>query len=277
MIPELYPHQKDLRVDIRVAARSYQSILAYGPTGVGKTNLSAALIKSIFDAGKRVIFAVHRSDLLFQTGLTFKRFGITFSYIAAGHHYNPYHRVFIASIPTLQNRLGRYPADWVFIDEAHLSASAGWSKTINHYKSKGSKLIGLTGSPERLDGKPLGDVWDTLVEGPSVRWLIEKSDCGNGRGSVSRSTCPLSLMVAASRMRVGLPSMSMETPACLRTSLTGAARKFAMALASSILIFLAPANIRLMADGSTSRCRAIPRTDFPLSSSFLRNQSLSMV
>lgn len=173
MTPELYPHQQDMRVAIRLAARGHQAILTYGPTGVGKTNLSSALIKSIFDAGKRVIFAVHRSDLLHQTALTFRRFGIPFSYIASGYHYNPYHRVFIASIPTLQNRLGKYPADWVFIDEAHLSASSGWSKTINHYKSIGAKLIGLTGSPERLDGKPLGDVWDTLVLGPSPRWLID--------------------------------------------------------------------------------------------------------
>ena len=51
MIPELYDHQKQIRVDVRMAARRFQSILVYGPTGVGKTNLSAALIKSIFDAG----------------------------------------------------------------------------------------------------------------------------------------------------------------------------------------------------------------------------------
>lgn len=198
MIPELYDHQKQIRVDVRMAARRFQSILVYGPTGVGKTNLSAALIKSIFDAGKRVIFAVHRADLLHQTALTFKRFGIPFSYIAAGQHYNPYHRVFIASIPTLQNRLGRYPADWVFIDEAHLSASAGWSKTIAHYKSKGAKLIGLTGSPERLDGKPLGDVWDTLVLGPSTRWLIE-----NGFLSRYRAFAPAGIDLTGVHVRGG--------------------------------------------------------------------------
>lgn len=198
MIPELYDHQKQIRVDVRMAARRFQSILVYGPTGVGKTNLSAALIKSIFDAGKRVIFAVHRADLLHQTALTFKRFGIPFSYIAAGQHYNPYHRVFIASIPTLQNRLGKYPADWVFIDEAHLSASAGWSKTIAHYKSKGAKLIGLTGSPERLDGKPLGDVWDTLVLGPSTRWLIE-----NGFLSRYRAFAPAGIDLTGVHVRGG--------------------------------------------------------------------------
>lgn len=170
----LRPDQEDVRRKLRVALRKSASVLAFAPTGFGKTVLAAALIKMIFNAGKRVIFCVHRIDLIIQTAKTFEKFGIPFSYIAAGHHYNPYHRVFIASISTLKNRLGRIPADYIFVDEAHLSAANGWAKVAHHYKQTGAKLIGLTGSPERLDGKPLGDVWDTMVLGPSVRWLIEQ-------------------------------------------------------------------------------------------------------
>lgn len=170
----LREYQDDLRAKLRVALRSHTSVLAFAPTGAGKTVLAAALIQSIFNAGKRVIFCIHRVDLLRQTAVTFEKFGIPFSYIAAGHHYNPYHRVYIASIATLKNRLGKIPADYVFVDEAHLSAANGWSTVAKHYKEAGAKLIGLTGSPERLDGKPLGDVWDVMVMGPSVKWLIEQ-------------------------------------------------------------------------------------------------------
>lgn len=170
----LRPDQEDVRTKLRVALRSSSSVLAFAPTGFGKTVLAAALIKLIFAAGKRVIFCVHRVDLITQTAKTFEKFGIPFSYIAAGLHYNPYHRVYIASIATLKNRLGKIPADYVMVDEAHLSAANGWALVANHYKEAGAKLIGLTGSPERLDGKPLGDVWDTMVMGPSVRWLIEQ-------------------------------------------------------------------------------------------------------
>lgn len=154
--------------------RSSSSVLTFAPTGFGKTVLAAALIKMIFDAGKRVIFCVHRVDLITQTAKTFQKFGIPFSYIAAGLHYNPYHRVFIASIASLKNRMEKIPADYVMVDEAHLSAASGWAKVALHYKGLRARLIGLTGSPERLDGKPLGDVWDTMVMGPSVRWLIEQ-------------------------------------------------------------------------------------------------------
>lgn len=166
--------QEDVRAKLRVALRSNRSVLTYAPTGFGKTVLTSALIKILFDASKRVIFAVHRQDLITQTAKTFEKFGIPFSYIAAGHHFNPYHRVFIASIPTLKNRLGKFPADYLFVDEAHLSMSAGWKAVVDHYKASKTRIIGLTGSPERLDGKPLGDAWDTMVLGPSPRWLIER-------------------------------------------------------------------------------------------------------
>lgn len=166
--------QEDVRTKLRVALRSHASVLTFAPTGFGKTVLAGALIKLIFEARKRVIFCVHRVDLITQTAKTFEKFGIPFSYIAAGHHFNPHHRIYIASIATLKNRLGKIPADYVMVDEAHLSAASGWAKVAHHYKREGAKLIGLTGSPERLDGKPLGDVWDTMVMGPSVRWLIEQ-------------------------------------------------------------------------------------------------------
>ncbi len=194
----LRPDQEDLRVKLRVALREHRSVLAYAPTGFGKTVLAGALIKLICDAGKRIIFCVHRVDLITQTAKTFQHFGIPFSYIASGHHCNPYHRVFIASIPSLKNRLAQCPADYVMVDEAHLSASAGWAKVVAHYKSIGARVIGLTGTPERLDGKPLGDVWDTMVMGPSVRWLIE-----NGHLSRYRAFAPAGLDMTGARTRNG--------------------------------------------------------------------------
>lgn len=203
--------QEDVRTQLRVALREYMSVLVFAPTGFGKTVLAAALIKSIFGAGKRVIFCVHRVDLITQTAKTFEKFGIPFSYIAAGYHYNPLHRIYIASIATLKNRLGKIPADYVMVDEAHLSAATGWAKVAQHYKTEGAvreiagayrrvgaKLIGLTGSPERLDGKPLGDVWDKMILGPSVAWLIQQ-----GHLSRYRAFSPAGLDLSGIRTRNG--------------------------------------------------------------------------
>lgn len=194
----LRPDQEEARTGLRVALRSHQAVLLFAPTGFGKTVLSSALIKLISDAEKRVIFAVHRDALIKQTSNTLDGFGIRHSFIAAGYHHNPYLKVNIASIPSLQNRLGKHPADYLFVDEAHLSASAGWSKTIEFYRAAGTKIIGMTGSPERLDGKPLGAVWDTMVLGPSTRWLIE-----NGFLSKYRAFAPAGVDLSGVHTRGG--------------------------------------------------------------------------
>lgn len=194
----LRPDQEDVRTALRVALREFMSVLVFAPTGFGKTVLAAKLIELIFKAQKRVIFCVHRVDLITQTAKTFERAGIPFSYIASGYHYNPYHRVYIASIATLKNRLGKIPADYIMVDEAHLSAAVGWAKVAHHYKETGAKGIGLTGSPERLDGKPLGDVWDTMAMGPSVRWLID-----NGHLSRYRAFSPAGLDLSGVHTRNG--------------------------------------------------------------------------
>jgi len=194
----LFPDQDIVVTRLRVALRSSSAVLVFAPTGFGKTVLAAALIKKIFEAKKRVIFCVHRVDLIVQTAKTFEKFGIPFSYIAAGHHYNPMHRVYIASIATLKNRLGKIPAHYVMVDEAHLSIATGWAKVANHYKTEGARLIGLTGTPERLDGKPLGDVWDVMVMGPSVAWLINA-----GRLSRYRAFAPEVLDISQLHSRDG--------------------------------------------------------------------------
>jgi superfamily II DNA or RNA helicase len=194
----LRPDQEDVRAKLRVSLRQYQSVLAFAPTGFGKTVLASALIQLIAGAGKKVIFGVHRDALIKQTANTFNEFGLAYSHIAAGYRHNIYRKVNIASIPTLQNRLGKYPADYLFIDEAHLSASSGWSKTVEHYKRAGTKIIGMTGSPERLDGKPLGAIWDTMVLGPSTGWLIE-----NGFLSKYRAFAPAGVDLSGVRSRGG--------------------------------------------------------------------------
>lgn len=191
--------QEEVRAALRVALRTFYAVLLFAPTGFGKTCLMAALIKLIIGADKKVLICLHRVDLITQTAKTLDQFGIQYSYIAAGRHFNPYRKVQIASIPTLQNRLGKYDDyDYVFVDEAHLSMGAGWKRTIDHYKALGRRIIGLTGSPARLDNKPLCDVWDTMVLGPSTRWLIE-----NGHLSKYRAFAPAGIDLSGVHTRNG--------------------------------------------------------------------------
>ena len=77
----------------------------------------------------------------------------------------------VSMILTEANRLGLYnPPALIVTDEAHLSRSNSWVKVLEYYNTF---TVGFTATPCRLDGKPLGDVYDNLIEGVDVRWLID--------------------------------------------------------------------------------------------------------
>jgi superfamily II DNA or RNA helicase len=80
--------------------------------------------------------------------------------------------VAVASVQTLVRRLEEYPAPTLIIcDEAHHCAGGNtWSTIVRHYG--GAKLLGVTATPIRLDGRGLAAHFDKLIIGPSVRELI---------------------------------------------------------------------------------------------------------
>lgn len=171
---EPHMHQHDFINGIRDAFRSHRSVMGQAATGFGKTVVSAYIAQAASAKGNRVIFSVHRQDLITQTAKTFHQFGIRHGYIAAGLPYDNTALVHIASIDTLRNRMAMVQVPDLFvIDEAHLAMAAGWQKVTDYFKSKGARVLGNSATPSRLDGKPLLDLFDTMVCGPSVRWLMD--------------------------------------------------------------------------------------------------------
>lgn len=170
---QLRPHQSDVLDRTRAALPVHKSVLIYAPPGFGKTIVAGAIALGASQKRKRVIFACHRTQILDQTAKTFDQFGIQYGYIAAGMSANPFAAVQIASIDTLRNRFERWPTDLLVVDEAHLSGAKTWSTIIEYYRASGAFVVGLSGSPCRLDGKPLRSNFAHMVEGPQNRWLID--------------------------------------------------------------------------------------------------------
>jgi DNA repair protein RadD len=78
----------------------------------------------------------------------------------------------VCSLQTLHARPHERPAaDLVIIDEAHRAVATSVRGVLRAYPS--ARILGLTATPARSDGRPLGDVFERLVEGPSTAWLIE--------------------------------------------------------------------------------------------------------
>lgn len=105
--------------------------------------------------------------------MTFDAFNIEYGIIRPGANINPMALVQIAMMDTLRNKLDAYTADLIFFDEAHLSASTTGTKIINHYLESGARIIGASGSPRRLDGKPLGALYQDMVFARGIRWLMD--------------------------------------------------------------------------------------------------------
>lgn len=150
-----------------------QCVLAQAATGFGKTAVGSFMIQSAVTKGKRTFFVVHRKELIEQTSKTFDRLGIEHGIIQSGKTYYPYLNVNICSIDTLKKRLDKVePPDFIIFDEAHHTGSKGWALVHAWAKEAGAFIIGLSATPWRLDRKGLDMYFDTMVKGPSVKWLI---------------------------------------------------------------------------------------------------------
>jgi superfamily II DNA or RNA helicase len=87
----------------------------------------------------------------------------------------------VISVDTLISRQEIYKA-WVqtvqqvIIDEAtHVLKENKWGRATTLFTN--ARVLGVTATPERLDRKGLGShadgIFDTMVEGPSTRWMID--------------------------------------------------------------------------------------------------------
>ena len=168
----LRPYQNQLANDIRAAFGSGANRpLAVSPTGSGKTVLFSYITSQVLKRGSRVIIVAHRREILDQISATLKRVGVSHGFIQAGKSTST-QPAMVASIQTLARRLDTIPApDLVIIDEAHHSVSKSYVQMFAAWPT--AKFIGVTATPERLDGKGLGAMFDRMVMGPSVQWLID--------------------------------------------------------------------------------------------------------
>lgn len=169
---------RDFQLELVTRVRSSfksgkRSPLVVAPTGSGKTVLFSYFTQAVVRKGNRVLLLAHRAELLDQISATLNQFSVPHSFIAAGMPFNPASRVHVGSVMSVVRRLNKIAhPDVVIVDEAHHACAASWKKVMAAY-SKAWK-IGVTASPIRLSGEPLGDVFDDMLVGPSVRELIEK-------------------------------------------------------------------------------------------------------
>lgn len=180
-LPSLYPDQMEIVNEVRDAFRTHQTVILQSPTGSGKSRMGAYMAASSLARGNTVLFDVPMKELRKQIGQTFRDVGIDHSYIASGQRFNPFSHCWISTTPTIQGRLDRTPPiKFALIDEGH-QGGAGRDKLKSWLRAQGAKILILTATPERLDGKPVDSDCDCLVMGKSIEWLIDNKRLGDYR------------------------------------------------------------------------------------------------
>ena len=172
----LFDDQAEFVENIRTALRKgHKSILGVASPAFGKTVVAGHIIgEARRKSDATAWFLVHRKNLLRQTSKSFWSAHIEHGLITSGKTRSkmPVQVGTIGSVYSRRETL--IPPSILFVDEAHLSKGNMFETVINWCREAGSIVIGLTGTPQRLDGKALGDVFDVMVEARSTAWLIDQ-------------------------------------------------------------------------------------------------------
>ena len=145
-------------------------VLLVMPTGAGKTQVAAEMIRAAAKKGNSTLFVAHRRELVDQAVDRLKRdHNIEAGVIMAGRPRRD-GSVMVASIQTLMRR--ELPANTRFLvcDEAHHAAADSWRKLLE--RIPGAVTVGLTATPWRLDGRGLQDMFDSIVVGATPSDLL---------------------------------------------------------------------------------------------------------
>ena len=157
---------------IRLVQKSMRNLIV-AATGTGKTVIAAFDYKRFCQQHRgqkcKLLFVAHREEILKQARACFRgvlkdtNFGELF---VGGAHPDNIDHLFI-SVQTLNSQdlisctsMDYY--DYIIVDESHhAEAPTSYKKFLNYYKPK--ILLGLTATPERMDGKSILKYFDNRI------------------------------------------------------------------------------------------------------------------
>lgn len=173
MPPSLRPYQASGVAEIRGAFMAgHRHVLYSLPTGGGKTVVFSHIAEQAAMRGNRIVILVHRQELVDQASRSLHGLDCEHGIIAAGYRQDLRHAVQVASVQTLVRRLHTIPTGFfqlLIIDEAHHAVAGTWARILAAMPA--ARTLGVSATPERLDGRGLGEQFDILIQGPDPAWL----------------------------------------------------------------------------------------------------------
>lgn len=166
-----YPHQRDMleRLEVERTVHDRHRNLLVAATGTGKTVMAALDYKALrqqHGPDLTLLFVAHRQEILTQSLKTYQDVLVEADFgeeMHSGIRPTKGQHIF-ASVQSLNAQpLDRFAPDYfdvIVIDEFHHGVSPTYRKIIDHFTPK--ELLGLTATPERMDGQ---NVQDEFFEG----------------------------------------------------------------------------------------------------------------
>jgi HKD family nuclease len=159
-----YFYQKEILEKLQVEREVFGRLknLLVAATGVGKTVISAFDYKRFKNKTKsaKLLFVAHREEILKQSLDTFRvilkdpNFG---DMLVGSHQPESLDHLFVSIQSFNSKKLYEVTTkdyyDFIIVDEFHHAAAESYQKLLEHYKPR--ILLGLTATPERMDGKDI--------------------------------------------------------------------------------------------------------------------------
>lgn len=171
----LRDYQEQAVIDIRsLIARGSKSPLYVLPTGGGKSAIICKIIQAAVDRGSEVFFIAPRRQLVYQISEDLHTMSVRHGVMMSGINYSFTPQVMVSSLDTLFSRLASVfkKPKLIIIDESHTVLGKKIKAILDKYP--GVMVIGFTATPARSDGRGLGELYDDIIIGPSMKELIER-------------------------------------------------------------------------------------------------------
>jgi superfamily II DNA or RNA helicase len=173
------PSQKEaLELLQNTLGEGYDKAMVVMATGLGKTYLAGFFAQNF----KRILFIAHREEILKQAKQSFRQIMPDKTYgLYYGTEKQPEADVIFASIYTLGMKrhlevFSHDDFDLIVVDEFHHAAAQSYQRVIDYFKPK--FLLGITATPDRMDGKDIYAICDGnlayqihFIEAIQKQWL----------------------------------------------------------------------------------------------------------
>lgn len=161
MIKKLMDYQIEiLNKTAKSLSDGHKGIMVQSPPRSGKTVVMAEMARRATLKNNRVLFVVHRQEIVEQVKQTFVEQEVNMDLCQIGMVQTITRRVEKIKEPKL-----------IFIDEAHHALAKTYTNIINQFPNA-AKLY-FTGTPWRLNGKGFENIADDLIVGKPIQWLID--------------------------------------------------------------------------------------------------------